>query len=87
MATSILSVRVSPIERAMLERVAKRGRTNVSDFVRRKAMEAAELELMQPADIVIPAEKWAAFEAWLAEPPAPNPDLERLAKTKPVWED
>lgn len=86
-ATSVLSVRISASEREVLERVARRKQTNISDFVRRTAIEAAQLEMMEPADIVISADKWADFEAWLAAPDAPSPALDRLAKVKPVWED
>ena len=40
----VLSVRVSAQERSLLETVAGQARTTVSDFVRRKAIEAAETE-------------------------------------------
>lgn len=36
-ATSVLSVRVSPDERAILEAAAQQSRTSLSDFVRRRA--------------------------------------------------
>jgi uncharacterized protein (DUF1778 family) len=41
--TSVLSVRVSDAERQLLQDASDEARTSVSDFVRRKAIEAAEL--------------------------------------------
>ena len=37
---AVLSVRVSPAERALLEAAAEQARTNLSDFIRRKALES-----------------------------------------------
>jgi len=45
MATSVLSVRISEGERALLEAASRQARTSLSDFVRRKALEAAEIDL------------------------------------------
>ena len=45
--TQVLSVRVSVSERDLLESAAAQGRTNLSDFVRRKAIEAAEIGRQQ----------------------------------------
>ncbi len=41
-----VSVRVSPGERDLLEAAAAQARTTLSDFVRRKAIEAAETDLL-----------------------------------------
>jgi uncharacterized protein (DUF1778 family) len=38
----LLNVRVSPEERNLLEAAAEQARTSLSDFLRRKAVEAAE---------------------------------------------
>ena len=45
-SASIVSVRVSTCQRAILEAAADLAHTNVSDFVRRKALEAAEIEAL-----------------------------------------
>ena len=82
---SILSVRVSAEERALLEAASEQARTNLSDFVRRRALEAAELELLQRGKVVIPADAWEAFEAWVAAPPKANPGLQELARRKLTW--
>ena len=54
-----LSVRVSARERELLEAAAEQARTNLSDFVRRKAVEAAEIDRPLGATVTIPAENWA----------------------------
>ena len=41
-----VSVRVTPNERDLLEAAATQARTSLSDFIRRHALEGAELELL-----------------------------------------
>lgn len=82
-----VSVRVSPSERDLLEAAAAHARTNLSDFVRRKALEAAELDLMDRRIVTIPAADWERFEAWAQAPAKPVPALRALAATKPAWQD
>ena len=83
--TSVLSVRVSADERAILQAAAEQARTNVSDFVRRKAMEAAEADVLNRTIVTIPAKDWEAFEAWLDSPADPSPALQKLmAETPPL---
>ena len=84
--TSILSVRVNPGERALLEAAAAQAHTNLSDFIRRKALEAAETDVLNRNVITIPASDWEAFEAWIARPAEAVPGLARLAKLTPTWE-
>ena len=81
----VLSVRVSPQERSLLETVAEQSRTTVSDFVRRKAIEAAETDLLQRRVVTIAEADWERFEAWAAAPAGEIPPLRRLAATPPVW--
>ena len=83
---SILSVRMNAQERALLEAAAEQARTTLSDFVRRKALEAAEMEIMERKVIEIPAADWERFEAWVNEPGKDIPELRRLAKMRPTWE-
>ena len=68
MSSSVLSVRLSDQERALLETASSQVRTNVSDFVRRKALEAAETEVLERRIVLIPAKDWERFEAWAAKP-------------------
>lgn len=84
--TSVLSVRVNPTERAILEAAAEENRTTVSDFVRRMSVEAAETALFHRNIVTIPANDWEAFEAWVDRPAEENPGLAAIAKRAPSWE-
>ncbi|MGA3402155.1 MAG: DUF6290 family protein [Acetobacteraceae bacterium] len=85
-ATSVLSVRVSADERAILEAAAEQSRTSLSDFVRRKALESAEIEVLNRIIVTIPAKDWGAFEAWVTRPTEAIPALTELARRTPTWE-
>ena len=82
----VLSVRMSPAERSLVEQAAEQARTSLSEFARQRLVEAAELELLMPRPVIIAAEDWARFEAWAHEPPRVIPELSRLAAARPVWE-
>jgi uncharacterized protein (DUF1778 family) len=83
--STVLSVRLNDQERAILEAASSQARTNVSDFVRRKALEAAELEIMERRVVTIPAKDWERFEAWAAQPARDIPALRKLASKPPIW--
>ena len=85
-SAAILSVRVSASERALLEAAAEQASTNLSDFVRRRALEAAETDLLNRRIVTIPAEDWARFEAWAIAPAREVPALRKLSKTRPAWQ-
>jgi uncharacterized protein (DUF1778 family) len=82
-----VSVRVTPSERDLLEVAAAQAHTNLSDFVRRKALEAAEMEVLDHRLVIIPADDWEKFEAWAQAPSKAVPALSALAATRPVWQD
>jgi uncharacterized protein (DUF1778 family) len=82
----VLSVRLSDDERSLLEAASAHARTTLSDFVRRKALEAAELDVLDQRVVVIPAADWEKFEAWARKPPRVIKALEKLAKSKPTWQ-
>ena len=84
--TSILSVRVSPDERAILEAAAEQSRTSLSDFMRRKALDAAEIDVLNRTIVTIPAKDWEAFEAWIERPAEAIPALRKLGRKTPSWE-
>jgi uncharacterized protein (DUF1778 family) len=86
-ATPVLSVRITSNERRLLEAAAEQSRVSLSDFVRRTALEAAEIELMTRSRIVIPAADWERFEQWASAPARDSPALRRLAAHKPAWRD
>jgi uncharacterized protein (DUF1778 family) len=84
--STVLSVRVNHDERALLEAAAEQSHTNLSDFVRRKALEAAETDVLSRSVVTIPVKDWAAFEAWVNRPAEIIPALEELAHRPPTWE-
>jgi uncharacterized protein (DUF1778 family) len=86
---SVLSVRLSDAERQLLQDASEEARTSISDFVRRKAIEAAELQLMERRIVTVPAKHWDKIEAWAKAKPRKRealPSLVALAKAKPTWE-
>jgi uncharacterized protein (DUF1778 family) len=85
MTTSVLSVRVSEAERALLEAASSQARTSLSDFIRRRALEAAEIDLLERRIVTMPGEHWEAFEAWANRPPQAVVELEELARSNPKW--
>src|SRR5262245_3110314 len=85
MTNSVLSVRVNQQERALLEAASEQARTSLSDFVRRRAIEAAEIDVLERRLVTIPAKDWEAFEAWAHRPPQKIAGLERLARAAPKW--
>ncbi len=86
LTTSVLSVRINPDERAILEAAAEQSRTNLSDFVRRKALEAAETDVLSRSIVTIPAKDWEQFEAWVTRPPETISALKELGRLTPTWE-
>lgn len=83
--TSVFSVRVNASERAILEAAAEQSHTSLSEFVRRKALESAETEVLSRSVVTIPAKDWEAFEAWIERPANSVPALAELARRKPTW--
>jgi uncharacterized protein (DUF1778 family) len=85
-STSVLSVRINRDEKALLETAAAHAHTNLSDFVRRKALEAAEADVLNRSIVTIPASEWETFEAWARRPAEIIPSLRELARKRPGWE-
>ena len=85
-STSVLSVRVNPDERAILEAAAEQSRTSLSDFIRRKALEAAEVDVLSRTVVTIPAKDWEKFEAWASTRGKTIPALKKLAAMTPSWD-
>lgn len=86
-STPVLSVRLSANERSLLAVAAEQAHTSLSDFVRRKALEAAEVEFLMRTVVTIPAKHWEKFEAWVNAPARDVPALRELAAHKPAWQD
>jgi uncharacterized protein (DUF1778 family) len=85
MSTTVLSVRVSQEERAILEAASEQAHTSLSEFVRRKAVDAAESDMLDRRIVTIPAKDWEAFEAWASRPAQDRPALKELAAKAPTW--
>ncbi|HEY5046751.1 MAG TPA: DUF6290 family protein [Rhizomicrobium sp.] len=85
MATSVLSVRVNDEERSLLESASEQAHTNLSDFIRRKALDAAEIDALERRVVTIPARDWEAFEAWVHRPGQKIASLKGLARKPPKW--
>ena len=86
-STQVLSVRVSPSERELLSIAAEHEHTNLSDFIRRKAIEAAEINMSERSIVIIPAADWEKFEAWVDKPAKDVQALRDLATHRPSWQD
>ena len=86
MSTTVLSVRVSQEERAILEAASEQAHTSLSEFVRRKAVDAAESDMLERRIVTIPAADWEKFEDWASQPPQEIPSLKDLAAKPPTWQ-
>lgn len=86
MITSVLSIRVNEEERALLEAASAQARTSLSDFIRRKALDAAEADILDRRIVTIPAKDWEAFESWANRAPEKVAGLRELARKAPAWQ-
>ena len=85
--STVLSVRMSEEENALLRSAAADDHATISEYVRRAALMAAENALMDRRVVETPAEHWEEFEAMLNAPPRVVPVFKELAQRKPVWEE
>jgi uncharacterized protein (DUF1778 family) len=83
MTTSVLRVPVSEEERALLEAASNRARSSLSDFVRRTALEAAEMDVLECKVVTIPGRDWEALGEWVNRPLQKIAAIEELARTDP----
>ena len=87
MTTLVVSVRVSDEERALLQAASELERTTLSEFIRRKALDAAEVDVLERQIVTIPARDWKKFEAWANRPPEEIEGLKDLARKTPTWQE
>jgi len=85
--TEVLSIRVSKEERELLEAASELARTGLSGFIRRKALDAAELYVAERRIVTIPAKDWNKFETWANGPAVEIQKLKNLAHTAPTWQN
>lgn len=79
-----MSTFVAPGERALLEAAAKLAHVELSDFVRRKAIEAAEMRLLERRLVIIPTKNWDKIEAWANASPKDIPALRQSSAIRPA---
>jgi uncharacterized protein (DUF1778 family) len=84
--TEVLSVRVSEEERALLQAASDLARTSLSEFIRRKALDAAEMDVQERRIVSIPAKDWKKFEAWAKRPAEKIKGLADLTRLTPTWQ-
>lgn len=57
----------------MLEAAAEQAGVNLSDFVRSKTIEAAEMEFLERRLVTVSAQNWGKIEAWVDASPRDIP--------------
>ena len=81
-----ISLRVSPEQKSLIDRAARALGRNRSDFMLESACREAESVLLDRRYFGLPDETFKRFTAMLDKPPASNPRLARLLKTKTPWD-
>ncbi|MGC1579311.1 MAG: DUF1778 domain-containing protein [Beijerinckiaceae bacterium] len=81
-----MSVRINRYERALLDAAAEQSRTSLSDFVRRKALDAAETDVLNRTAVIIAAKDWEKFESWINRPAKNIQALKKLKRITPSWD-
>jgi uncharacterized protein (DUF1778 family) len=81
-----INLRVSRSQKALIDRAAQALGRNRSDFMLESACREAEAVLLDRRYFALPQEDFNRFTAMLDKPPASNPRLARLLKTKAPWD-
>lgn len=81
-----INLRASQRQKALIDRAADALGRNRSDFMLETACREAEAVLLDRRYFALPAEDFKRFTALLDKPPASNPRLARLLKTKAPWD-
>ncbi len=81
-----INLRVSRGQKALIDRAAQALGRNRSDFMLESACREAEAVLLDRRYFALPEEDFKRFKAMLDKPPATNPRLIRLLKTKAPWD-
>ncbi|NEV61069.1 DUF1778 domain-containing protein [Thiorhodococcus minor] len=82
-----LNLRVKPEERNLIDRAARVSGKNRSEFILEASRRAAEETLLDQALLRVDPERFAAFQAQLDSPAAPNARLLKTMQTKAPWDD
>lgn len=81
-----INLRVSRGQKSLIDRAAQALGRNRSDFMLETACREAEIVLLDRRYFSLPEEQFTRFAAMLDKPPASNPRLARLLKTKAPWD-
>ncbi|HLF58528.1 MAG TPA: DUF1778 domain-containing protein [Alphaproteobacteria bacterium] len=81
-----INLRASRTQKALIDRAAEALGRNRSDFMLETACREAEAVLLDRRYFALGAQAYDRFAAMLDKPPAANPRLRRLLKTKAPWE-
>jgi uncharacterized protein (DUF1778 family) len=81
-----INLRVSRGQKSLIDRAAQALGRNRSDFMLETACREAETVLLDRRYFTLPEEEFKRFNAMLDKPPASNPRLARLLKTKAPWD-
>jgi len=81
-----MNFRVSPDQKAMLERAARLQQAGVTEFVMAAALREAEHVLADRSRFELTPERWAEFEAALERPAEVTPQLAAFLATPSVLE-
>lgn len=81
-----INLRVTRSQKALIDRAASALGRNRSDFMLAAACQEAESVLLDRRYFVLSDAEFKRFTAMLDKPPASNPRLERLLRTRAPWE-
>lgn len=81
-----INLRVSRSQKALIDRAANALGRNRSDFMLDAACQEAESVLLDRRYFVLSDAEFKQFTSLLDKPPASNPRLERLLRTRAPWD-
>ena len=81
-----INLRVTGDQMTLIDRAASALGRNRSDLMLEAACQEAEAVLLDRRYLVLSEVEFKRFTAMLDKPPASNPRLERLLKTKAPWD-
>lgn len=81
-----INLRVSRVQKSLIDRAAEALGRNRSDFMLETACREAESILLDRRYFALPETDFKRFNAMLDKPPMSNPRLARLLKTRAPWD-
>ena len=81
-----INLRASRRQKTLIDRAADALGRNRSDFMLETACREAEAVLLERRYLALSSDEFKRFTSMLDKPPANNPKLRRLLKTKAPWE-